>query len=97
MSQHVGMRCRFDPLQIGQTLLTGDGDVPWENKTKFGRMTKRAENGDARMRNELSKADNHLMLERPQGLKDELESLGLWAAADEAGAAINLVRRRKSY
>jgi len=63
----------------------------------FDRLTKRAENGDARMRNGLSKADKHRMLEKLQGLKEELESLRLWAAADEVGAAINLVRRRKSY
>ena len=61
------------------------------------RLTKRAENGDARMRNGLSKADKHRMLEKLQGLKGELESLKLWAAADEVGAAIDLVHRRKSY
>jgi hypothetical protein len=49
------------------------------------------------MRNGLSRADKHRMLEKLQGLKEELESLRLWAAADEVGAAINLVRRRKSY
>ena len=69
--------------------------------TKFepilDRLTKRAENGDARMRNWLSKLDKHRILEKLQGLKEELESLRLWAAADEVGAAINLVRRRKSY
>ena len=63
----------------------------------FDRLTKRAENGDARMRNGLSKADKHRMLEKLQGLIEELESLRLWAAADEVRAAINLVRRRKSY
>ena len=61
------------------------------------RLTKRAENGDSRMRNGLSKADKHRMLEKLQGLKEELESLRLWAASDEVGAAIDLVRRRKSY
>jgi hypothetical protein len=61
------------------------------------RLTNRAEIGDARMRNGLSKADKHRMLEKLQGLKEELESLRLWAAADETGAAINLIRRRKSY
>ncbi len=61
------------------------------------RLIKRAENGDARMRNGLSKADKHRMLEKLNGLKEELESLKLWAAADEVGAALSLVCRRKSY
>ena len=69
--------------------------------TKFeavlDRLTNRAENGDARMRNGLSRVDKHRMLEKLQGLKEELESLRLWAAADEVGAAIDLVRGRKSY
>jgi prephenate dehydrogenase len=69
--------------------------------TKFepvlDRLTKRAENGDARMRNGLSKADKRRILEKLQGLKEELESLRLWAAADELGTAIALVCRRKSY
>jgi hypothetical protein len=60
-------------------------------------LIKRAENGDARMRIGLSKADKHRMLEKLQGLKEELESLRLWAAADGVGAAITLVHRRKSY
>lgn len=69
--------------------------------TKFelvlDRLAKRAENGDARIRNGLLKADKQRILEKLQGLKEELESLRLWAAADEVGAAIDLVRRRKSY
>jgi len=69
--------------------------------TKFepvlDRLSKRAENGDARMRKGLSKADKQRMLEKLQSLKVQLESLRLWAAADEVGAAMDLVRRRKSY
>ncbi|HEV2137029.1 MAG TPA: hypothetical protein VGR47_22615 [Terracidiphilus sp.] len=63
----------------------------------FDRLARRAENGDARIRNGLSKADKQRMLKNLHGLKEELESLRLWAAADEVGAAMNLVRRRKSY
>lgn len=69
--------------------------------TKFervlDRLAKRAENGDARMCNGLLKADKLRMIERLQGLKEELESLKLWAAADKVGEAIALVHRRKSY
>lgn len=69
--------------------------------TKFepvlNRLAKRAENGDARIRNGLSKADKQRVFEKLQSLKEELESLRLWAAADEVGTAVDLVRRRKSY
>jgi len=69
--------------------------------TKFeaalDRLVKRAENSDARMRNGLSKDDKQRMLEKLQSLKEELEHLKLWAAADHVGAAVNLVHRRKSY
>ncbi|MGA8086389.1 MAG: hypothetical protein WCA10_03730 [Terracidiphilus sp.] len=69
--------------------------------TKFepvlDRLSKRAENGDARMRKGLSKAEKQRMLEKLQSLKVQLESLRLWAAADEVGTAMDLVRRRKSY
>lgn len=69
--------------------------------TKFeptlDRLVKRAENSDARMRNGLSKDDKQRMIEKLQSLKEELENLKLWAAADYVGAAIDLVHRRKSY
>ena len=69
--------------------------------TKFeptlDRLVKRAENSDARMRNGLSKDDKQRMLEKLQSLKEELEYLKLWAAADHVGVAIDLVHRRKSY
>jgi len=69
--------------------------------TKFesviDRLAKRAENGDARMRNGLAKADKQRMLEKLQSLKEELESLKLWAAADHVGEGIDVVRRRNSY
>jgi hypothetical protein len=61
------------------------------------RLLKRAENGDARMRNGLSKDSKQRMLERLQSLKEELEYLKLWAAADHVGVALGLVHRRKSY
>lgn len=69
--------------------------------TKFeavlDRLARRAESGDARMRNGLSRIDKQRMVEKLQSLKEELESLKLWSAADEVAEAIDLVRRRKSY
>ena len=69
--------------------------------TKFeavlDRLTKRAENGDARIRNGLSKIDKRRMLVKLHSLKEELESLRLWSPADEVAQAIDLVRRKKSY